>query len=133
MSQGRFTFDLAYGYLQEADQNTTVCAVDNQVNEYQTSPFSGESTTGSITSSYLDVGRAADMLNSTDADHDHYPPVPVPRQNPTLSSSSFNNTAYAPDSMNDNIYTTVDDGALEDGADANMSSTEDDVYIHVIG
>ena len=63
MSHGGF--DLAYGYLQEADQNTAGCAVDNQVNEYQTSPFSGESASGSITSSYLDLGRAADMLNST--------------------------------------------------------------------
>ncbi|XP_035664616.1 leucine-rich repeat-containing protein 15-like [Branchiostoma floridae] len=122
-------------HRQEADQKMADGVIDNQGNEYRTSTCAGESASGSITSSYLDVGRAADMLNSTGtrADDAHYVPAPAPRPDPSIPLSSVKNPAYTPDdSMNDNIYTTVDD-ALEDGADANMSTTEDDVYIHVIG
>ncbi|XP_035684169.1 uncharacterized protein LOC118421116 [Branchiostoma floridae] len=119
-------------HRQEADQSRADCAVVHRENEYQNSAFPRESATGSITSSYLDLGRAADMLNSTGAgaDNGHYAPAPAPRPDTSIPLSSVKNPVYTPDNMDDNIYTTVDD-ALDHGATADTS--EDDVYIHVTG
>eukprot|EP00058_Branchiostoma_floridae_P011069 XP_002596557.1 hypothetical protein BRAFLDRAFT_98308 [Branchiostoma floridae] len=119
-------------HRQEADQSRADCAVVHRENEYQNSAFPRESATGSITSSYLDLGRAADMLNSTGsrANDGQYAPAPAPRPDTSIPLSSVKNPVYTPDNMNDNIYTTVDD-ALGHGAAADTS--EDDVYIHAIG
>ncbi|XP_078667280.1 uncharacterized protein LOC144909103 [Branchiostoma floridae x Branchiostoma belcheri] len=91
-------------------------------NRYQNAGFEEEPGADGITSSYLDLGQAGDVLNSA---------AEEPPGNRRFSSSSFNNPVYTADSVNENIYTRVNDDGL-DGAMARSSSAEEDVYIDVI-
>ncbi|KAI8517645.1 hypothetical protein Bbelb_036620 [Branchiostoma belcheri] len=100
-------------------------------NRYQNAGFEEEPGADGITSSYLDLGQAGDVLNSAADEPHHDAPFPVPRDDRRPSSSSFNNPVYAPDSVDENIYTRVNDDGLE-GTMARSSSAEEDVYIDVI-
>ncbi|XP_019645639.1 PREDICTED: uncharacterized protein LOC109486285 [Branchiostoma belcheri] len=100
-------------------------------NQYQNAGFEEEPGADGITSSYLDFGKAGDVLNSAANEPHHDAPIPVPRDNRRPSSSSFNNPVYTADSANENIYTRVNDDGL-DGAMARSSSAKEDVYIDVI-
>ncbi|XP_078679215.1 uncharacterized protein LOC144914871 [Branchiostoma floridae x Branchiostoma belcheri] len=91
-------------------------------NRYQNAGFEEEPGADGITSSYLDLGQAGDVLNSAAGE---------PPGNRRFSSSSFNNPVYTADSANENIYTRVNDDGLEE-AMARSSSAEEDVYIDVI-
>ncbi|XP_078576465.1 uncharacterized protein LOC144862073 [Branchiostoma floridae x Branchiostoma japonicum] len=96
--RGRSSSEHDAGYTPERpyrqDQTRTGGAVGYQGNEYQTSD---EHAAGGFTNdSYQDFGKDADMLNSTGTDDGHYVSIPGLSQNPTFSSSSFKNPAYAP-------------------------------------
>ncbi|XP_019641835.1 PREDICTED: insulin-like growth factor-binding protein complex acid labile subunit [Branchiostoma belcheri] len=91
-------------------------------NRYQNAGFAAEPVAHGITSSYLDLGQAGAVLNSA---------AGGPPGNRRFSESSFNNPVYTADSVNENIYTRVNDDGL-DGTMARASSAEEDVYIDVI-
>ncbi|XP_019622290.1 PREDICTED: uncharacterized protein LOC109468487 [Branchiostoma belcheri] len=108
---------------QEANHSPADAAVrPDRENRYQNAGFEEEPGADGITSSYLDLGQAGDVLNSAAGE---------PPGNRRFSESSFNNPVYTADSVNENIYTRVNDDALE-GAMARASSAEEDVYIDVI-